>query len=62
MFTIWMRLVYFYRAQPNKTLAQGEVCGHEIQEDCLTLALAVNALTCIDKLKPVFTIHYAQDV
>ena len=42
----------FYRAQPNKTLAQGKVCGRKIQKDHLTLALVVN-MTYTDKLKPV---------
>ena len=50
-----MRLVHFICAQPNKTLAQGKVCGRKIQKDCLTLALAINT-TSIDKLK--FVINY----
>ena len=42
----------FYHAQPNKTLAQRQVCGHKFQKDHLSIALVVNT-TCSDKLKPM---------
>ena len=31
-------------AQPNKTLAQGKVCGCKLQKDGFTLDLAVNMI------------------
>ena len=40
----------YFRAHPNKTLAQGKVKGRKLQKEHVTLALAVNSIG-IDKLK-----------
>ena len=40
----------YFRAHPNKTLAQGKVKGRKLQKERVTLALAVNS-TGTDKLK-----------
>ena len=40
----------YFRAHPNKTLAQRKVKGRKLQKDHVTLALVVNS-TGVDKLK-----------
>ena len=45
-------IVLFYHVQSNKTLAQWKVRGCKIQEDNLTLALAINT-TYTGNLKPM---------
>ena len=40
----------YFRAHPNKTLAQGKVKGRKLQKERVTLALVVNS-TGTDKLK-----------
>jgi hypothetical protein len=40
----------YFRARPNKTLAQGKVKGQKLQRERVTLALVVNS-TRTDKLK-----------
>ena len=48
----------YFRAQPAKTLAQGKLKGRKIQDDRLTLAIAVNS-TGTNKLK-LLVIHKSQ--
>ena len=40
----------YFRAHPNKTLAQGKLKGRKLQKECATFALAVNSIGT-DKLK-----------
>ena len=45
----------YFRAHPNKTLAQGKVKGWKLQKEHVTLVLVVNSIG-IDKLK-LFVIY-----
>ena len=40
----------YFRAHPNKTLAQGKVKGWKLQKEHVTIALAIDSIG-IDKLK-----------
>ena len=40
----------YFRANPNKTLAQGQAKGQKLHKECVTIVLVVNS-TGTDKLK-----------
>jgi len=49
----------YFRAHPNKTLAQGKVKGREFQKEHVTFALVVNSIGT-DKLKLLMIYTFKQ--